>query len=342
MKKLMSLSMALVLALLLAACGGDGASPGNSPAPSDGGTNTEAVELVFAHIFATDSMEDKCAHMFGQLLEEYSGGAYKVTVYPAGQLGAMAEIIEQQQVGTATFQIISTTALASISNYAAVDSWPYMFTNRAEFEKAYASEAGKAWLNKVAEETGFTLLAPMYKGIRQTFVNFDADTIEDLNNCKLRVAGLQPVLDCFNCLGVAPTPMNTSEVYTAMQQNVVEGMEIEVSTAASMALPEVTKTVMMTNHGAANYAILVPSSYFNALSEADQEAFNRAAAEAGTWLSDMVEEEDAKGLEAFEAAGCKIVYPDYSKWEEASFGAYAEMYPDLAEYAVAMRDAAKG
>lgn len=335
MKKFIALALTLVMALSLVACGGGNATPN-----SDGSNTGDSTELVFAHIFATDSMEDKCAKMFAEKVAEYTNGAYTVTVYPAGQLGAMAEIIEQQQVGTATFQIISTTALSSISEYAAVDSWPYMFTNREEFEKAYASDAGKEWLAKVSEETGFTLLAPMYKGIRQTFVNFDAETIDDLKGCKLRVAGLQPVLDCFTCMGVAPTPMSTSEVYTAMSQNVVEGMEIEMSTAASMALQEVTKTVMMTNHGAANYAILVPTKYYTELPADVQEAFDKAATECGTWLADQVEQQDADALKVFEDAGCKIVYPDYSAWETAAYGSYAEMYPELAKYATAMKEAA--
>lgn len=150
----MSLILALIMALSLVACGGGSNTPNG-----DGSNAGDSTELVFAHIFATDSMEDKCAKMFAEKVTEYTNGAYTVTVYPAGQLGAMAEIIEQQQVGTATFQIISTTALSSISEYAAVDSWPYMFTNREEFEKAYASDAGKEWLAKVSEETGFTLLA---------------------------------------------------------------------------------------------------------------------------------------------------------------------------------------
>lgn len=335
MKKTLSLILVLVMALSLVACGGGSNTPNG-----DGNNAGDSTELVFAHIFATDSREDKCAKMFAEKVAEYTNGAYTVTVYPAGQLGAMAEIIEQQQVGTATFQIISTTALSSISEYAAVDSWPYMFTNREEFEKAYASDAGKEWLAKVSEETGFTLLAPMYKGIRQTFVNFDAETIDDLKGCKLRVAGLRPVLDCFTCMGVAPTPMSTSEVYTAMSQNVVEGMEIEMSTAASMALQEVTKTVMMTNHGAANYAILVPTKYYTELPADVQETFDKAATESGAWLADQVEQQDADALKVFEDAGCKIVYPDYSAWEAAAYGSYAEMYPELAKYATAMKEAA--
>ena len=117
MKKTLSLILALVMALSLVACGG-----GNTTPNSDGSNTGDSTELVFAHIFATDSMEDKCAKMFAEKVAEYTKGAYTVTVYPAGQLGAMAEIIEQQQVGTATFQIISTTALSSISEYAAVDS----------------------------------------------------------------------------------------------------------------------------------------------------------------------------------------------------------------------------
>ena len=112
------------------------------------------------------------------------------------------------------------------------------------------------------------------------------------------------------------------------------------STAASMALQEVTKTVMMTNHGAANYAILVPTKYYTELPADVQEAFDKAATECGTWLADQVEQQDADALKVFEDAGCKIVYPDYSAWETAAYGSYAEMYPELAKYATAMKEAA--
>ena len=111
-------------------------------------------------------------------------------------------------------------------------------------------------------------------------------------------------------------------------------------TAASMALQEVTKTVMMTNHGAANYAILVPTKYYTELPADVQEAFDKAATECGTWLADQVEQQDADALKVFEDAGCKIVYPDYSAWETAAYGSYAEMYPELAKYATAMKEAA--
>lgn len=334
-KKLIALSLCLGLALPLASC-----SSGDTTGQSSGGT--EPTELTFAHIFATGSIEDQCAEMFADLVEEYTDGAYHVTVYPAGQMGAMAEILEQQQTGAAHFQIISTTAMASIAGVASIDSWPYVFSNREEFERAYASEAGQAWLAQVEEETGFTLVTTMYKGLREIFLNKHAETLDDLKGVKLRVASFQEQIDQFTSFGLAPTPMSTSEVYTAMQQNVVEGMEIELSTAASMALQEVTETVMMTDHAAANYAILCYTDYFDSLPAEVQEAFTKAGDEAGAWLADQVESADAEALQVFIDAGCEIVYPDTTPWKEIAVNEYAAMYPEYAAIAEELRAAAAG
>lgn len=66
MKKTLSLILALVMALSLVACGGGNATPN-----SDGSNTSDSTELVFAHIFATDSMEDKCAKMFAEKVAEF-------------------------------------------------------------------------------------------------------------------------------------------------------------------------------------------------------------------------------------------------------------------------------
>ena len=335
-RKLTALLLFLGLVFSMAGCG-------TTDSPSNSGTSdSQPTELIFNHIFATGSIEDQCANMFADLVEEYTDGAYTVTVYPAGQMGAMAEIIEQQQTGTAHFQIISTTAMASIAGVAAIDSWPYMFSNREEFERAYASEAGKAWLAQVEEETGFTLVTTMYKGLREIFLNKEAETLDDLSGVKLRVASFQEQIDQFRAFGLAPTPMSTSEVYTAMSQNVVEGMEIELSTAADMALQEVTETVMMTDHAAANYAILCYTEYFDSLPTEIQDAFVQAGNEAGVWLADQIESADEAALQVFIDAGCKIVYPDTAAWQEIAYSEYADMYPEYAAIAEQLRAAAKG
>ena len=327
MKKFIAVLLVLVMVFAMAGCGN--------------GSDDEVTELVFGHIFAEGSMEDTAADMFAKALEEKTNGAYKVTVFPAGQLGQMAEILEQQQTGTSHFQIISTTAMASIADVAAVDSWPYVFDSREEFEKAYESEAGKAWLADVEKETGFKLVAPMYKGFRQIFVNKDVASLDDLKSLKLRAPGFDSVLDTFKSFGMAPTPMSTSEVYTAMQQNVVEGMEIELSTAYSMGLADVTETIVMSNHMACNYAILVYNDFYNSLPADVQTAIEEAGAEAATWLSDEVAADDEEALAAFKDAGVKVITPDMSSWKEISETTLADLYPELAKYANAMREAAK-
>lgn len=339
-KKFAALTLSAALLLAVSACGSGGSPSGGDKTAGPGG-DEKPVELVFGHIFATNSMENEAANMFAGLMEEKTGGRYTVTVYPANQLGTMAELLEQQKTGTTHIQIISTTAMASISETASIDSWPYIFNTREEFEKAYESDAGRAWIAQVEEETGFKLLSPMFKGFRQIFINKDAETVDDLKGLKLRVAGFDTILANFSAWGMSPTPMQTSEVYSAMQQNVVEGMEIELSTAASMGLAEVTKTVLMTNHAAANYTFLVYDDFYNGLPEDIQAAMSESAAETAAWLSDKVEGEDAAALDVFKDAGCKIVEPDVSGWKSIAENEYADAYPELAAIAAGMREAAQ-
>lgn len=327
MKKVLSILLIIVLVLSMCSCGDT--------------TTSETQQLIFAHIFATGSMEDEAANMFAKAIEEKTNGAYKVTVYPAGQMGSMAEIIEQQQTKAAHFQIISTTALASIADVAAIDSWPYIFDSREEFEKAYASDAGKGWLAQVEEATGFKLIAPMYKGFRQIFINYDADSLSDLEGCKLRVPGFDTVLSTFKNWGISPTPMSTSEVYTAMQQNVVEGMEIELSTAYSMGLADVTETIIMSNHMACNYAFLIYGDYYDSLPDNVKNVIQEAGAEAAQWLSDEVEADDAEALAGFKESGVNVITPDMTEWKKIADEKLAEEYPEYNTIAVKMREAGK-
>lgn len=339
MKKMLSLFLAgVMVAGLLTGCGSKTETPaGETPAAAV----KEPVELVCSHIFGADTIQNKACQMFARKLEERTGGAYKMTIYPAAQLGNMNDILEQQKSGDIQLTIISSIALAGISPYC-FDSWPFLFETQEEFERAYASEAGAKWLEKCEQESGFYLLAPTWKGQRYFFVNKEVNSLDDLKGIKVRCSGSQMEMDKYSTWGMTPVSMSSTEVFSAMQQGVVDAYEQEIPVARDESIPEVTKTVVLTKHTEANYCWPTSSAWLNSMPEDFQKIYRETAAECSAYVTEELVKEEPKAIQDFRDAGCKIVEFDMTPWIELSETTYAEKYPELAEYMVALKAAGKG
>lgn len=317
---------------LVVACGGGGGA----------GSGDETATLTLAHVFPAESLEHEAAQRFAEVVAEETDGAVNVEIYPASQLGGFEEIASQQQSGAVDVTIISTTALGGETPTATVDSWPYLFQTKEEFDRAYESDAGKEFLQAIEDESGYKLLAPTYKGTRELYLNQDVADVNDLRNLKVRVPGLDVVTATFESWGMNPTPMEVSEIFTSMQSGVVNGIEIEEPTAASMGLPEVTKSVVLTHHMMPNYAWIMWSEWFDGQSEEVQAALEEAASTASAEFSEKVVPEEDAALKAFEQAGAKIVEVDTAQLQSAADEKLRDELPDLAEWADRLRDAGKG
>lgn len=336
MKKTISFMLTGVMAAgLLAGCGQKTETVSAEAAVS------EPVELVCAHIFGAETVQNKAAQLFAERLEEKTEGAYRMTIYPAAQLGNMNDILEQQKSGDVQLTIISSIALAGISSYC-FDSWPFLFEDQEAFERAYASEAGQKWLEKCEQESGFFLLAPTWKGQRYFFVNKDVNSLDDLKGIKVRCSGSQMEMDKYSTWGMTPVSMSSTEVFSAMQQGVVDAYEQEMPVARDESIPEVTKTVVLTNHTEANYCWPTNSSWLKSMPEDFQQIYREIAEECSDYVTEAIVAEEPQALKDFEDAGCKIVEFDMTPWIELSETVYAEKYPELAEYMVALKEAGKG
>ncbi|SFJ58682.1 TRAP transporter substrate-binding protein [Aerobium aerolatum] len=281
-------------------------------------------DIVFAHVFAANSLEQETAEVFAKKVAEFSKGELKVTVFPASQLGGWNQIATQQRSGAVHVTIISTSALGSFSPLATVDVWPFIFETREQFDKAYASEDGKAFFKAIEAESGYRVLAPTYKGFRNVYLRHDAD---DLKGQKIRVPGLPIVLRSFEAWGASPTPMDMAEIYTAMQQGVVDGIEIEAQTALSSGMGDVTKTVLMTKHMMPNYAFIFYGAWLDELPEAERVALEQASAEASKYFADKIAIAEAQALEAFKPKGANIKEVDLNAMKSQVSGLDKE-FPD--------------
>jgi TRAP-type transport system periplasmic protein len=294
------------------------------------------TEIVFAHVFATNSLEQQTAEVFAQRTAEYSNGELKVTVFPASQLGGWSQIATQQRSGAVNVTIISTSALGSFSELATVDVWPFIFDTREEFDKAYASEDGKAFFKAIEEESGYRVLSPTYKGFRNVYLRGDAS---DLKGQKIRVPGLPIVLRSFESWGASPTPMDMAEIYTAMQQGVVDGIEIEAQTAKAAGMPDVTKTVLLTKHMMPNYAFIFYGAWLDEQPDAQRAALEKASADASKFFADKISASEKEALDTFRSKGAQIKEADLATMKEQTAGLEQE-FPDQYSWVKRLRAAA--
>lgn len=295
-----------------------------------GAVATQAQEeIVFAHVFPANSLEHEAAERFAEAVGEATDGAYVVNLFPASQLGGWVEIANQERTGAINATIISTSALGGYSDLATIDSWPFLFETRDQFDAFYASELGGEFLQAIEDATGYRIIAPTYKGVRHIYARQDSDGLEGL---RLRVPGLPVVVTSFESWGVSPTPMSVAEIYTAMQQGVVDGIEIEAPTAVSLGIAPITETVLATAHMMPNYGWIFWADWLDSQPQELQDAILQASIETSAWFSEQIVPAEQEALDTFAAEGAAIVEVDREALAMMSNAALREEFPELAEW----------
>ncbi|MDR3255628.1 MAG: DctP family TRAP transporter solute-binding subunit [Synergistaceae bacterium] len=234
MKKFMSL--AAMMCLLTLSCAASSAS-----APE----YTIRVGAVVSEIHA-DLVAMR--EVFVPQIETESGGRIKVEVYPNGQLGGDREMTEAVQMGTLHIGMPASSALAGFDKRMQVLDLPYLFTSRESAFNALDGELGKK-LEEYMLQKGIFNLAYVENGMRHAMNNRGPiRTPNDMKGLKIRTMENPMHMAYFKELGANPTPLNYGELYTALQQGVVDAAECPYALISDSKFYEVQKYVSETGH----------------------------------------------------------------------------------------------
>ena len=286
-------------------------------------------ELIFAHVFPSASLEQDAAQRFAKAVSDKTKGEVEVKIFPASQLGGFSQIANQQRSGAIHGTLISTTAISSYAPVASVDSWPYLFTEKSQFDRAYASAEARAFIEAIEKASGYRVLAPMYKGKRYVYVRKPVTSLADL---KLRAPGLPVVVDAFKAWGATVAPLGVAEMLPAMQQGVVDGAEIEIQTADTLGLANLTKTVLMTGHMMPNYAWIFFGEWLDKQPENVRTAIAAAAKETSEWFGSEMVKAEKESFEKFKKAGAQLVEVNTAELAKRANDALSQKYPELANW----------
>mgnify|MGYP001823545042 CR=1 FL=1 len=180
----------------------------------------------FSHVYPVNSDYQLMAERFKELMAERTDGRFRVVIFPSGQLGSERVAFEQLQAGAQEMSISGTPVLAGWVPEGQVFDLPFLFESRDQGLEVLNGAVGKWWRELLLEKTGIRSLGFLDYGFRHVYNRKrPINEPDDLSGLKLRVLQSRTYISAYEEFGVQATPMNYGEVYSAMQQGVIDGGE---------------------------------------------------------------------------------------------------------------------
>ncbi len=188
------------------------------------------------------------AKAFKTAVEANSKGSIEVQLYPNRQLGEEKQVMEAVRFGTVDMTIMTNAVIAQIEPAYQVNDLPFLYSSEEQARKALDGKLGND-LSALLAKKNMIVLGYMEGGFRQMINNKKPVGVPaDVTGVKYRVMQNPMYIDMFTSLGGAAVPMAWGEVFTAVQQGTIDGLEIPVAVIDSSKMYEVTKFLSMTNH----------------------------------------------------------------------------------------------
>lgn len=270
---------------------------------------------------------------FQKALEKKSNGTLKVKIFPDAQLGSEREVLELLQIGSVAATKVSAATLSNFVPEYNVLGIPYLFRNKQHQFDVLEGDIGKSILEKGSK---FWLRGLCYydAGSRSFYTsNKPIRTPEDLEGLKIRVMNNQMAINMVNSMGGSATPLAYGELYTAIQQGVVDGAENNPPSFVSSNHYEISKYYTLDQHSSVPDVLLIGTKYWDKLSEQEkiwaQEAADESAQVQKVFWNESVEE----SMAVAEKAGVEIINPEKSLFADKSKSVlenFVKEFPELA------------
>jgi len=281
-----------------------------------------AVEIKLGHVDPADvcvSKKGAAGATFKGLVEGATGGNVIVKVFPSSQLGNERELIEGTKIGTIQMSFVSG-AIAGFYKEAQVLDIPYLFSSGPVAWKVMDGPFGQEMAADILQKTGMRVLAYGETGFRNfTNSNHPIKSPADMKGLKIRVMETPVYVNMVKALGAAPTPIAWSEVYTALQQKVVDGQENPVATIMQAKLYEVQKYLTLDGHSYGVDFFLINDKFYRSLPEETQQIIKTSAVTSALVGRGIQTLNSATGISELQAKGMEVYAPN--KAEAAQFKA---------------------
>lgn len=300
-----------------------GTTPGENPSDNA----KEPITIIMGSMGNPDTKTGQAGVYFAQQIEERSNGEIIIDLHDRSTLGYDAELIQQAVDGTLPCVLISMSIIGRYCPLIDVIQLPFLITSYEQERKAFQSDEFKAIADKVSEVAGIKIVGIGENGLRHFANNVrPINSVKDLANMKIRIAESEMLSKAMKALGANPVPLPYGEVYTALQNKIVDGEEINIMSVRNQKHYEVVKYMSLIGMYPFASAYVFNLDFWNSLSEEHQKVIlDSARATEELLFTELLPAEEKIGREIAEDGGMIFnEIQDVDEFKEAMIPLYEE------------------
>lgn len=306
----------ILLAALLFSCGG--------------AQDDTKVVLRLAHGLPVTHPVHRAMEFFCATVTEKSNGAMEVMIYPSQQLGSERELLELLQIGAVDITKVSSSVLEGFAPEYKILGLPYLFHDEAHKNRVLYGPVGERFLASSVQcyLRGLTF----YDAGARSFYTKETPVRlpEDIEGLKIRTQESPVAMDMVRAYGGSATPISWGELYTALQQGIVDGAENNPPSFYLSRHYEICRYYSLNEHTAVPDVLLISTKTWNRLSAAQHAIVKEAAKESALVQKKLWAAATEEALAAVEKAGVTVIRPDREPFRKLSQDLYREYRDDPA------------
>ncbi|WP_313894002.1 TRAP transporter substrate-binding protein [Psychrobacillus sp.] len=329
MKKFLVLMVALMMAFIAGCSSEEGKAKGETK--GDTGNSSEQIVLDLSIPEPEDAKFGLTATAFKEELEALTDNKMTVKIHSNNSLGGEREVFELMGLGSVDMAIQSAGPMGNWVPEFNVFDLPFLFDSTKHVYSVLDGEIGDELNEKFETATNVKILGWVENGFVATTSNKEISSVEDVKKMKVRVQENEIQIDTWKSYGAEPTPMAWTEVFTGLQQGVIDGHSNSAATIKSSKIYEVQKYVAEIEDRFSAAPISISTATLNRLTEEQQTAVLKAADVAEVKGREFNKQKVEEAFEFLKAEGIIITAPDKESFKTSAESVYTKWAPKLGE-----------
>ncbi|WP_276881860.1 TRAP transporter substrate-binding protein [Anaerococcus tetradius] len=314
--KILCLALALVLLFSFSSCKNDTTGKGGQ------------LVKVATVVAPTHPVNIAIREVFLPMIEKETEGRYNVQLYDSGRLGGEKQLFDYTRSGIIEITAVGTVMWSEIDMMATPD-FPFIFRDVKHARKVYEGEIGDEIAKYLEDREPLKFMAWAPNGARVFSSSKDLKSIDDFKGQKLRMPNNPIHVKLAEALGANVVIMDMSEVFTSLEQGVIEGQDNPLSTFRQEGWYTVSKDIYDTNHMVSSIEMLGNKEFLESLPEKDRAVFEKAAKLTAQRAWDIYEQSIEDDKKFLKEKGINITEPseeDFKKMREMAKPVYDYLF----------------
>jgi tripartite ATP-independent transporter DctP family solute receptor len=279
------------------------------------GKNVRVIRVALGQ--NEDHPQYKALVEFEKYVEEQTNGELDVQIFPNELLGATAQAVELCQTGAVDLVVAGLGTLEAFEDSYTVFNLPYIMDSREHYHEVMNDESIMGPIYESTRKSGFIGLTWFDAGVRNIYTTKKPiNTPDDLKGLKIRVQASPTNVKMLQALGASPTPMSFGEVYTGLQQSVIDGAENNELALINNKHGEVAKHYSYNMHAMLPDLLIVNASLLDKLTDTQAQAIIDGAKYANEFEVAAWDQATEEAKQKAEEMGVNFYYPDIKPFQE--------------------------